>query len=97
MRIEILHQARLDLIEGYYFYESQDAGLGSYFLTNLYSDIESLRLYAGIHPKPYKSYHRLLSRRFPFAVFYKVAEQTISIHAVLDCRRDPAWIRDRIS
>lgn len=57
MRIEILQQARLDLIRGYHFYESQEAGLGSYFLTNLYSDIESLRLYAGIHSKPYKSYH----------------------------------------
>ena len=81
MRIEILDQA----------------GMGSYFLTNLYSDIESLRLHAGIHLKIYKSYHRLLSRRFPFAIFYKVTEQTVFIHAVLDCRSDPAWIRDRLS
>jgi hypothetical protein len=68
MRIEILDQAELDLIEGFHFYESQDAGLGSYFLTSLYSDIESLRLYAGVHGKAYSSYQRLLSRRFPFAV-----------------------------
>lgn len=51
------------------FYEEQSAGLGSYFLTNLYAEIESLRIYAGIHSKPYKDYYRLLSRRFPFAVF----------------------------
>jgi len=61
MRIEILQKARL---EDYHFYESQEAGLGSYFLTNLYSDIESLRLYAGIHPKPYKSYHRFCPADF---------------------------------
>jgi hypothetical protein len=30
----------------------------------LYADIESLRLYAGIHLKPYKNYHQLLSKRF---------------------------------
>ena len=96
MRIEILDQAELDLIEGFQFYESQNAGLGSYFLTNLYSDIESLRLYAGIHRKAFKSYHRLLSRRFPFAVFYTVVEGTVFIHAVLDCRSDPAWIRERM-
>jgi hypothetical protein len=96
MRIEILDQAELDLIEGFQFYESQNLGLGSYFLTNLYSDIESLRLYAGIHHKAYKSYHRLLSRRFPFAVFYTVFESTVFIHAVLDCRSDPAWIRERL-
>jgi hypothetical protein len=35
MRIEILDQAVTDLIEGFHFYEDQQAGLGSYFLTNL--------------------------------------------------------------
>ena len=96
MRIQILERAERDLIEGFHFYESQGLGLGSYFLTSLYADIESLRIYAGIHRKPYKSYYRLLSRRFPFAIFYKVGENTIFIHAVLDCRRNPAWIRERL-
>ena len=49
MRIEILDQAESDLLEGFHFYEDQEPGLGSYFLTNLFSDIESLRLYGGIH------------------------------------------------
>ena len=96
MRIQILDRAERDLIEGFRFYESQGVGLGSYFLTNLYADIESLHIYAGIHSKPYKSYCRLLSRRFPFAIFYKIGENTIFIHAVLDCRRNPAWIRERL-
>jgi plasmid stabilization system protein ParE len=96
MRIEILDQASRDLIEGFHFYEAQAVGLGSYFLTNLYADIESLHIYAGIHSKPYKHYHRLLARRFPFAVFYAVREETVFIHAVLDCRRKPAWIRARL-
>jgi hypothetical protein len=45
MKLEILDQAEEDLIEGFRFYESQQAGLGSYFLVNLYGDIESLRLH----------------------------------------------------
>ena len=93
MKIAILEQAKRDLIDGFRFYEDQAAGLGSYFLTNLYADIESLRIYGGIHNKPYKNYHRMLSRRFPFAVFYRVDRETVLIHAILDCRRDPAWIR----
>lgn len=44
VNIEILDQAVQDLIEGFHFYEDQESGLGSYFLTNLYADIESLRL-----------------------------------------------------
>ncbi|SRR6266542_2037452 len=96
MRIEILDQAERDLIEGFRFYEEQGVGLGSYFLTNLYADIESLHIYAGIHSKPYKHYYRLLSRRFPFGIFYKISESTVFIHAVLDCRRNPAWIRGKL-
>ena len=93
MNIEILDQAAEDLIEGFHFYEEQQAGLGAYFLTNLYGDIESLRLYAGIHRQAYKNYHRLLAKRFPFAVFYTVQGDTAFIRAVVDCRREPAWIR----
>ena len=96
MRIQILDRAERDLIEGFHFYESQGLGLGSYFLTSLYADIESLRIYAGIHSKPYKSYYRLLSRRFPFAIFYKVGENAVFVYAVLDCGRNPSWIRDRL-
>jgi plasmid stabilization system protein ParE len=96
MKIEILDSAKRDLIDGFHFYEEQGAGLGSYFLTNLYTDIESLRIYCGIHSKPYKDYHRLLAKRFPFAVFYKVEENSVRIYAVLDCRRNPSWIRKQL-
>src|SRR6266849_7756659 len=96
MRIEILDQAERDLIEGFHFYEKQSTGLGSYSLANLYNDIESLETYAGIHRKVYRDYNRLLSRRFPFAVFYRVKKDTVFIHAILDCRGNPAWIRKRL-
>jgi hypothetical protein len=97
MRIEVLDQAAEDLIEGFHFYEDQQIGLGSYFLNNLYADIESLRLYGGVHRQVYKGYHRLLSKRFPFAVFCTVQDETVFVHAVVDCRRDPAWIRERLT
>ena len=42
-----------------------------------------------------RTYYRLLSRRFPFAIFYALEKDTVSIHAVLDCRSDPAWARER--
>ncbi len=97
MKIQILDLAVEDLVEGFFFYETQQSRLGSYFLTNLYADIESLQIHAGVHRRDYKYYHRLLCRRFPFAVFYTVAESTVFIHAVVDCRRSPAWIRKHLS
>ncbi len=71
MNIRILEEAEQDLIDGFLFYDSQEAGLGGYFLDSLFSDIESLYLFAGIHSVNF-GYHRLLSKRFPFAVYHKV-------------------------
>jgi len=94
MKIQLLDSAEQDLIEGYHFYESQSPGLGDYFLDSLFSDIDSLQLYAGIHAR-YFGYHRLLSKRFPFAIYYRV-DGTVKIYAILDCRRNPAWIRKKL-
>jgi len=96
MKIRILPSANQDLIDGYWFYEKQTEGLGTYFLDTLFSDIDSLAIYAGIHPKYYGKYHRLLSKRFPFAIYYRIKNNKILIHAVLDCRRSPAWIRMKL-
>jgi plasmid stabilization system protein ParE len=95
MIIQILDKAEKDLIDGYEFYERRSKGLGNYFLDSIYSDIESLQLYAGIHA-PYFGYHRLLSKRFPFAVYYRIHKAVIRVYAVLDCRRNPLWIQDRL-
>lgn len=92
MRIKVLSTAEDDLEEGYHFYESQSDGLGTYFLDTLYSDIDSLAYFAGIH-RVVLGYHRLLSKRFPFAVYYSIADDTVMVYAVLDCRRNPNWIR----
>ena len=93
MKIEILDKAEDDLVAGFEFYEVKETGLGAYFLESLYSDIESLKLYGGIHRRAYRDFHRMLSKRFPFAIFYKTAADTAFVHAVVDCRRRPAWIR----
>ena len=49
MKIRLLDAAVQDLIEGYDFYEKQENGLGAYFIDTLFSDIDSLLIYAGIH------------------------------------------------
>ncbi len=95
MRIEILDEAREDLIQGFHFYESREPGLGSYFIDCLFSDVDSLLVYAGIHQILF-AYHRCLSKRFPFAIYYSVEKQLVRVYAVLDCRRNPSWIRKRL-
>jgi hypothetical protein len=96
VKVRILDSAQQDLAEGYWFYEKQEAGLGGYFLDSLFSDIDSLQIYAGIHGIHFDQYHRMLSKRFPFAVYYQIENNVALVYAVLDCRRNPAWIRERL-
>ena len=97
MRIEILSEAADDLVAGAKFYERKRAGLGEYFLNSLYSDIDSLLLYAGIHRLVF-GFHRALSKRFPFVIFYRFDrdKKLVRVYRVLDLRRDPLWIRERL-
>ena len=88
MRIRLLPEAERDLELGADFYESQQQGLGSYFTECLASDIDSLSLYGGIHEQ-YRGFHRALSKRFPFVIYYKVNGDCVEIYAVLDGRQDP--------
>ena len=94
--IRIVASARRDLDEGFEFYESQDVGLGDYFLSSVKADIESLKITAGVHRVIYADYQRLLCKTFPFAVYYTKVGQEVMIFAVVDCRREPAWIRGHL-
>ena len=76
MTLRILSLAEADLLEGFRFYERQGGRVGWYFLESLNSDIESLRLYAGTHRRVL-GYHRMLSKRFPFAIYYDLHKDEI--------------------
>ena len=62
MKIRLLPGAERDLEICVDFYESQQPGLGSYFNDCLIADIESLRIYPGIH-KIFRGFHCSLSKR----------------------------------
>jgi hypothetical protein len=90
--ILILPRATDDLVNGFRFYEEQAQGLGSYFRLSLFEDVAALRVAAGVHARAL-GYHRSFSKKFPFAIYYNVDGEIIRIHAILDCRRNPQWIR----
>lgn len=89
MKIRVLDEAQQDLQESAEFYHRQKAGLGVYYLDSLLADIESLRYYAGTHVK-IDGYFRLLSKTFPYAIYYLLNDDTVDVYAVLDCRSNPA-------
>ena len=85
----------------FHFYEKLEVGVGSYCLDCLFSDIDSLLLFAGIHQIVY-GYHRSLSKRFPFAIYYDVVGELIPVftrywivaeNGYVSCRTAISWKR----
>ena len=95
MIVSISSDAEADIAEGYWFCERQSPGLGDYFRSCLIADIESLAYYGGIHEIEH-GFHRSLSKRFPFCIYYTLNATVLIVVAVLDARRDPLWIRKRL-
>ena len=92
MKVRVLDPAFEDLIAGRQFYDRQQEGVGNYFFTSLFADIDSLEEHAGIHRIKF-GYHRMLASHFPHAIYYRVLEGRAVVYRVLDGRRDPKWIR----
>jgi plasmid stabilization system protein ParE len=88
VKIRILPAALADLDRSRIFYDRQGEGIGDYFLDTLFADIDSLLLYAGVHAQVFGS-HRLLAKRFPYAIYYRCDGDTCVVWRVLDCRQHP--------
>jgi hypothetical protein len=38
----------------------------------------------------------MLSKRFPFGIYYEVEDEVVYVYAILDLRRDPLWVRKQL-
>lgn len=97
MKVEILEPAKQDLLCGYWFYEKQAQGVGARFLAEMCALIDTLYVTAGIHRRVRGRYHWIISRKFSHAVYYHTEGDTAYVDAVIDCRRWPGWIEQRLS
>jgi plasmid stabilization system protein ParE len=89
-RLEAEAAVEFDIESAFGWYEAEEPGLGPQFL-------EQLRLiYRRILENPLgyeeqrSGIRRGLMRRFPYAVYFSIEEETILILAVLHTARDPA-------
>lgn len=96
MIVGISSGAEADIADGYWFYERQSIGLGDYFRTCIFADVESLAYTAGMHEIEY-GLHRCFGKRFPFGIYYTLAGDCVTIVAILDLRREPLWIRQSLN
>ncbi|KAB2833044.1 MAG: type II toxin-antitoxin system RelE/ParE family toxin [Candidatus Brocadia sp.] len=79
------------------FYEKLAECPGIFFWIPFFSDIDSLIVIDGIQSLIFwEIHHRMLSKRFPIAIYYRVENRTALVFGVLDCCRSPAWVKKKL-
>ena len=88
-------EARDELLEAQAWYERRAAGLGAAFARAVEAAVESLHRAPEQYPVVHRDVRRVLLRRFPYAIFYRAADDDIIVLAVFHLARDPARWRSR--
>jgi plasmid stabilization system protein ParE len=95
-RLVIRSRAETDLREAQNWYENQRTGLGAEFLAEIDATIRVLIRDPQRHPVYYRGFRRVLTRRFPYKLFYRLEDDRVIIFRVLHVRRDhPRLLRPR--
>lgn len=94
-RFVVRPEARDELLEAQAWYEQRAAGLGAAFARAVEAAVESLQRAPHQYPVVHRDIRRVLLRRFPFAIFYRAADDEIIVLAVFHLARDSARWRSR--
>jgi plasmid stabilization system protein ParE len=76
-----LHQARV-------WYDRQRPGLGDEFLLSVADAMTRLEEAPEQFPVYYRGFHRLLTERFPYKIFFRIQGDAVIVFRVLHAARD---------
>jgi len=83
--------AKLELNEAAEYYDSESAGLGQAFITEVERCTEEIVRYPDAGLVTRGSIRRRLIRRFPYALLYRAKPKEIRVLAVMNLKRRPAY------
>ena len=87
--MRIRPEAETDLVTARAWYERQREGLGAAFLLCVEEVLDRIDRTPELYPVVYQDIRRSFTRRFPYAVYYRVAADDVVVLGILHTRRDP--------
>jgi len=89
MRVFYAPEVADDLADARNWYENRSYGLGEDFLLMAYAAFGELAEFPEQYAEVYGHYRRALLRRFPYSVYYLIAQDTVTVYGVFHSSRDP--------
>ncbi len=93
--IRIRRQAAAEFREATRWYESKRAGLGREFALAVDAALSLAAESPERYPELHNDIRRILVKRFPYGVFYRIVRSEVIVLAIIHLRRDPARWRNR--
>jgi toxin ParE1/3/4 len=87
-RVVVRPRAEADLDEARQWYELQRAGLGDKFVDDIRKAVLALESDADSRSEYYRGFRRVLIRRFPYKLFYRIEDDRVVIFRILHSSRD---------
>jgi plasmid stabilization system protein ParE len=97
MKIRFLEIAQLEFDDAIEYYNSEAAGLGDAFLTEVLNALDRIGEFPQAWHPCSKRTRRCQTRRFPNGIIYQTREREILIVAISNLHRYPENWRNRIS
>ena len=91
MRVTFNELAERELNDGAHYYEHEQPGLGSAFITDVQRCTEAILAYPLAGSIVRGSIRRRLCQRFPYGLLYTVRQNELRILAVMHLRRRPFY------
>lgn len=93
-RIIVRPEAAREVQEAFDWYEERSEGLGLEFLRAAEACLAAVQRNPLAFPQAHKEVRRALMRKFPYALFYLIKEESIVVVACFHAKRDPIdWLR----
>ncbi len=93
-KIIVRPEAEREIQEAFDWYENRSEGLGAEFLRAADACLSGVQRNPEVYQIVHTEIRRALLRRFPYALFYLVREDTIIVLACFHIKRSPAdWQR----
>lgn len=89
-RVLLRKEAQDDLSDAAGWYEEQRLGLGGEFLDEARAAFSRIEANPLAHVDVYRGLRRALLRRFPFALYFRVESEAVSVVAIMHGSRSPA-------
>lgn len=94
-RVVFHDEAEAELLAAARFYDGEKPGLGVEFLLEIQRAARAIIAYPELGHRFSKRVRRVLVRRFPYGVLYRLEDERVFVVAIAHVRRRPSYWRHR--